>query len=210
MMRRTIFTKPTTDKLYIINLTPGSYHMEGGCDINGSTVTILGPGRHEICFCNSKHILNTGQTLGNFGLELWGCSPKLKRIIFHNSEIVILPASYSVPSLLTLASSVIPTPAINDLHLDFLPDIKLLTSSNILIFPIMYYNFQDTVTTMSGWLGAYTCKCTRLSTNSQHNKMFCSFNKKTLIPRFIPYDPSDIQYPDLNFWETDTDNSDSD
>ena len=210
MLKRTLFMKPTTDKLYIINLTPGSYHMEGGCDINGSTVTILGPGRHELCFCNSKNILNSEHTLGTFGIELWGCSLRLQRLIYKSSEIIILPDSYSIPSLLLLASSVIPTPEISDLHLDFLPDIKLYTTSNIVNFPIMYYNFLQTVTLMSGWLGAYTCKCIMPNVNSQPNRLFCTFNTKTLVPKFITYDPSDIAYPDLNFYETDTDNSTSD
>lgn len=200
--RKIVFKDDSCSLLTIINMTSDLYFMEGGCDINGSAFTSLGPGRHEICFCNYNQWTISNDVIGRFGITIWGPHENLKLYHYNSCNIIIIPPTIILPSLFSLAASIIPSLAVYELHINFQNSNKLLwTKANVLKYPITVYVLTGKTT---GWIGLYTCTCHPFNDNSSNN-LYCAINTKTLIPRFQIYDGPTMVNNVLDFWVDDDD-----
>jgi len=158
--RKTILLQPSTIKVYIINQTDEIIVLDLGCDVSGTGFAFIEQGRYEVCLCNVKYYLQKAETIGKLGIIFWNTIQIPRHYIYKEIEIFVfhkyrIRDTENFTTLLNLASAVLPTDVITDLHLKFREEFK---DHNIKIPTVIY--LQSTNHSNSyGWLGLYTCTC---------------------------------------------------
>jgi len=159
--KREIKIPRTSGCIYISNRSTRLLVLELTCDIDSNTYVCLKNDRYRICLCNISKYFSEESILGHIGLIFW--NTKREPLVIHyatSTVIILLPDRSNYRSILenTLfnqAAMRIPTPQIQDLHIDFSGTFKeLFTSDVFLNFPLYIYCFER------HWIGLYTCLCT--------------------------------------------------